>query len=158
MNSKPKALICDLDGTLSNASHRVHFIERRPKDWNSFFKGQIKDPVNQWCLDLIQEKANEGVKILFVTARPENQSRSTIEWLHQKTSFKVEIGQNLFMRPNGDRREDVIIKNKIYEDLIKPHFEVVLAVDDKETIIEMWKTHGINACLCTNQGLKEPLK
>lgn len=155
MKSKPKAIICDLDGTLSNATHRLHHIERRPKDWNSFFKAQINDPINQWCLDLIQEQAAQGVEVLFVTARPENQSRSTLDWLHKNTSFKVELGRNLFMRPDGDRREDVIIKSEIYEDLIKEQFEVIMAVDDKKSIIQMWTTHGINACLCTNEGLKQ---
>jgi len=27
----------DIDGTIANLSHRLHFIQQEPADWNAFF-------------------------------------------------------------------------------------------------------------------------
>src|ERR1700722_7920995 len=34
---KPAAVIVDMDGTLSDATHRLRFIKEKPKDWEKFF-------------------------------------------------------------------------------------------------------------------------
>ena len=37
-------VVCDIDGVLSDASARQHFLQRRPKDWDAFFAGCGADP------------------------------------------------------------------------------------------------------------------
>ena len=38
-----EVVIFDIDGTLADVSERVHHLEKRPKDWDSFFKGMAQD-------------------------------------------------------------------------------------------------------------------
>ena len=48
-------VVFDLDGTLSDPTHREHFV-RRPvgqKDWDSFFAEQINDPPKAAMVELI---------------------------------------------------------------------------------------------------------
>ena len=37
-------VIFDLDGVISDASHRQHFLEKEDKDWNGFFAACPNDP------------------------------------------------------------------------------------------------------------------
>src|SRR3546814_4350088 len=48
------AVIVDLDGTLSDASGRQHFLDRRPKDWNGFFRAVGQDPVVAHVVRLVE--------------------------------------------------------------------------------------------------------
>ena len=38
-------VVVDLDGVLADVRHRVHHVERRPKDWAAFFAAATDDPV-----------------------------------------------------------------------------------------------------------------
>lgn len=145
---KTRAVICDLDGTLCDANHRVHYIEKQPKNWVKFFAESFRDPVNTWCLDMMKEYHAQGVEILFVTGRHDGLVKSTLGWLFTHTPFEVELNRNLFMRGEGDFREDTIVKKEIYEKVIAPHYEVIMAVDDKPSIIKMWESFGIPVIHC----------
>lgn len=79
--SKPKAIICDLDGTLCDHRHRLHFVDaseylyketvERSKtanifqvppfkpDYESFYAAMDKDGVNEWCLSLLHAYIGE---------------------------------------------------------------------------------------------------
>src|ERR1700722_9162155 len=50
--SKPLAVIIDIDGTAANIDHRLHFVHPEPgkkKDWRSFSESASEDLVNNWC-------------------------------------------------------------------------------------------------------------
>lgn len=86
---KPSAIICDLDGTLCNVDHRLHFM-RPPKeweeevalakkekrknihgwrsDWDGFFRNIPGDSVNQWCADLLKS-FSEKHAIVYCSGR-----------------------------------------------------------------------------------------
>lgn len=147
---KTKAVICDLDGTLCDAKHRLHHIKKNPKDWDSFFKEADKDLPNQWCLATMQALQAQGFKILFVTGRRTDELKVTIDWIKKHTPFEANMGDNLFMRASGDRREDTVVKKEIYHKLIEPNYEVLLAIDDRTRIFKMWRSLGIPALLCDN--------
>lgn len=52
-------VIFDIDGTLANAEHRVHHLQKEPKDWDAFFAGCTQDtPI---------EPVMELVRLFFVT-------------------------------------------------------------------------------------------
>ncbi len=36
--------VVDLDGVLADVRHRLHHLDRRPKDWDSFFAAAPSDP------------------------------------------------------------------------------------------------------------------
>ena len=145
---KKKAIICDLDGTLADASRRLHYLKLRKKDWKNFFLEAKDDSVNEWCNDLMLAMHKQDYKILFVTGRPEDQAAATIEWMTRHTHFTPELNLDLFMRPRGDRREDTIVKEEIYKAHIEPIYKVAFAIDDRPRIIKLWRKLGIAALLC----------
>lgn len=50
---------------------------------------------------------------------------------------------HLYMRPGGDMRPDSDVKNEML-DAILPHFDVILAVDDRPQVCDgVWRARGI---------------
>jgi len=47
------------------------------------------------------------------------------------------------MRATGDNRKDSIVKKEIYEGIIKPVFDVKFVLDDRNQVVEMWRSLGL---------------
>lgn len=140
-----KAIIIDLDGTLANISHRRHFAEaeKGKRDWKSFYAGIGDDEVNIWCKNII-DLFNPTHDIILVSGRPENYREITEQWLLWN-DIKYRF---LFMRPKNDQRDDTIIKKEIYEKYIKYAWNITFAVDDRDRIVDMWRSIGITCLQC----------
>jgi hydroxymethylpyrimidine pyrophosphatase-like HAD family hydrolase len=147
---KPKAVIFDLDSTLFNADHRLHLIQNEPKDWPEFFRRAAHDTANLWCYSILKDLRAEGIVPLFVTGRNEGDFEMTRKSLEEHTGSIAVLNQNLFMRSLSDRRKDTEIKREIYQKQIKPHYDVVLAIDDRKRIVQMWREEGILALHCSD--------
>ncbi|MCY3411819.1 MAG: hypothetical protein INQ03_09320 [Candidatus Heimdallarchaeota archaeon] len=130
-----KAVLCDLDGTLYNVSHRIHLINQ---SWKSFFNAIDKDIVNQWCLDLLKGMNHQGYKIILLTGRPEEYKDITKELLDRD---QVPFDE-LIMRKNGDYRKDYEFKEQIIETIDD---EIILAIDDQLAVINVFKKYNIPA-------------
>lgn len=152
MLNKIPAVIIDLDGTLCNTDHRLHFIEQKPKDYKSFYENLKYDVPNEWCLKILASLIEKGVFILFVSGRPEEYRYETIEWFNHniQENFFDKNDACLFMRKNKDYRKDYTIKEEIYHTEIEPDFRVMMAFDDHKEVIDMWKENGINALWIAN--------
>jgi hypothetical protein len=160
---KQKAIIVDLDGTLANCEHRRHFVDGTDgkKDWKSFYEAIEKDTVNEWCKKLIErfwfilrwDDSETSYEILLVSGRPDKYMDLTMDWLDS-----TEVGQwcvnprdstyNIFMRKDGDFRDDTIIKEEIYREYIEPFYDVLFAIDDRKKVVNMWRRLGIIALHC----------
>lgn len=143
MMHKHNSIIVDLDGTLSDSSHRVRYLEQKPKDWDSFYIQMSFDHVNHWCLDLIKRYAHDH-QVLFVTGRPAKYEKETRNWLNQNLYFPYQ----LYMRETEDKRPDYEVKHEIYKIFIEPKFRVVLALDDRQQVVNMWRSLGILTLQC----------
>jgi phosphoglycolate phosphatase-like HAD superfamily hydrolase len=153
--SKPKAVIIDLDGTLCDLAHRLHYVEKSPKDWDSFFNEAYKDTPFEWCQDLISGLMSIGYAIIFITGRAER--KISLEWLCRHTQIpRQQIDERLYTREKGDFRKDHEVKAELYRNHIEPHFRVVFAVDDKKSIVDLWRSLGIPALLCSDWEEKKP--
>lgn len=146
---KIKAIICDLDGTLIDCSHRKHFVESENKDWKSFLDPEniAKDTINEWCLELIKAMYNSEYKIIFVTGRNYSTRIATENTILSLYSHHAA----LFMRKDSDYREDSVIKKKIYYEHIEPYYDVIFCVDDRKCVTEMWRSLGL-ICLQCHEG------
>jgi predicted secreted acid phosphatase len=148
---REKAIIVDIDGTIANNSHRVRFVDgSQVKDWDQFNALSANDPVNEWCRDMVYGLHDQGYKIVFLTAR--NGSKETREmterWL--KANIRQDIPYVLYMREVGDTRTDFISKEEIYLVQIAPYYDVVMAIDDKRFVCDMWLSLGIVALHCSD--------
>lgn len=140
---KVQAIVCDLDGTLCNIDHRLHFVKDGNKDWKNFFYNIPYDTANGWCADLLAKMEN-NYKIVLASGRPDDHEKNTREWLDAKW---IQF-DNLFMRRRGDFRQDNIVKEIILEFEIKPLYDVAFCIDDRDQVVKMWRSHNIVTLQC----------
>lgn len=133
-----KAIIVDIDGTIADISHRLHFIGGKKKDWPAFFKAMNKDEPKQNVIDVVNVLA-AVFKIILVTGRPKNYKTKTVKWLG-KYGVRYDL---LYMREKGDFRADEIIKKEIYEKEIKSIYEIIATIDDRQKIVNFWRKEGL---------------
>ena len=143
-----KAIIVDIDGTLADVEHRVHRVNKDQKDWKAFHDSMDQDRLNHWCAKLIEAMKHQGFDILFVTGRDEDYREKTQTWMKQ---HQIQYDK-LFMRAAVDFRSDSEVKKQIYEQEIKPFWEVSFVVDDRLSVVKMWREELGLVCLQCDWG------
>jgi uncharacterized HAD superfamily protein len=139
--SSLKTVIVDIDGTLADVRHRLHHIEvSGKKNWQGFFEAADRDRPIRRILDQVREMANDHA-IVIVTGRPEKYRPPTEKWL-KKHNVPYE---KLYMRRNGDHRPDYEAKSAVLDEI--PPANIVLAIDDRPPVCEMWERNGIKCML-----------
>jgi len=137
-----KYIVVDLDGTLADISHRIHYV-RDPADpdkkpnWNKFFDSMPYDSVRNSVLHLIRDTYND-YKVVIVTGRPESHRVPTENWLN---SFGIKR-EAVLMREIGDYRKDTIIKQEILDKYLNKDL-IEVCIDDRPSVIRMWEENGI---------------
>lgn len=132
-----KTIIVDLDGTLANIEHRTHFVAQAPKDWKSFFANIPGDTVHSAVETFIHFYVDAGYVILYVSGRGNEYRRATERWLEKNY---LDVHYALFMRPFSNFAPDTEIKHTIYRRYIEPYFDVKLVLDDRPSVIRMWRS------------------
>lgn len=144
---KSSAIICDLDGTLCDIDHRLHFVQKiegaGKKDWKGFFNGLSEDKVNDWCRDILHSLQDDN-KIVLCSGRPDSHRKQTEEWLKK---FGLHY-DNLFMRSRNDFRSDDVVKEQILDFEILTRFEPYFCIDDRDQVVKMWRKRGLVCLQC----------
>lgn len=150
---KPRCLIIDLDGTLCNVDHRRHHVECLPRDqnWDAFFNGIGDDLPNEWCRELVFSTSKK-FKIVFVTGRWEKYRQVTETWLmFHMNGMRPHHDYELFMRPSDDARKDHLVKLAIFTKAIQPRYDVLFCVDDRASVVAMWRAAGLDVLDCSGK-------
>jgi phosphoglycolate phosphatase-like HAD superfamily hydrolase len=137
-----KAIICDIDGTIADASHRLHHIATKPKNWDAFFKDCVNDsPIND-IIDLVRMFRLISYEILYVSGRSDIVRQETQDWITKYTGFER---NNLFMRQANDHRPDWLVKKEILYQLYKmyPNLRIEYVLDDRDQVVNMWRNEGL---------------
>ena len=135
-------VIFDIDGTLADVSARQHHLMKKPKDWDSFFRGIPQDKAIHSMVRLCNILYASGIKILLCTGRREKDRAETVKWLAQQGVNYHE----LILRRNGDRRSDVIVKREILAGLDRG--KILFVVEDRSGVVEMWRSEGLVCLQC----------
>lgn len=160
----PKAIVCDLDGTLCDVTHRRHHVrpvdpteldlpsarayledEKKPfkKNWKAFFDGIPHDRLNTWCAEILHTmKASHP--IILCSGRDDNQRKMTVDWL-EKHEIQYDA---LFMRGRGDSRRDDVVKEIILDFEILTRYNVYFTIDDRDQVVKMWRKRGLVCLQC----------
>lgn len=140
--ARPEAIIVDLDGTLCDLSHRLHFIQGEKKDWDGFFANVHMDKPLHNMLDIVMALA-DTYKIILCSGRPERAREATRQWLfHNGCHF-----DDLYMRKDKDHREDHVIKQEALQEIQKK-YTVIAAIDDRKQVVDMWRRNNILCLQC----------
>src|SRR5258707_939146 len=78
-----RAVIFDIDGVLSNASPRQHFITQGNNDWKAFFEACGADDVITESVRVLQLLSDDVTRVLL-TGRPAGVQDQTVGWLEKK--------------------------------------------------------------------------
>jgi phosphoglycolate phosphatase-like HAD superfamily hydrolase len=141
-----RAVVVDIDGVLSDASRRQHYIESPRQDWRAFFEACGEDPVIEevhTLLDLLDPE----LQIVLLTARPHRVAYLTVAWLR-----RYEIPWDLLItRPWGDYEVARDFKQSAVWELRSAGFRPVLAFEDDRRNVAMFRSEGI-PCLYVHSG------
>jgi hydroxymethylpyrimidine pyrophosphatase-like HAD family hydrolase len=136
------AIICDIDGTIAD-----HGDERGHFEWDKVHTDTPIMPIVRLVTIL-----HAHHKIIFVSGREETCYVTTRQWLGKQFPWFT-LMNALYMRKEGDNREDTVVKREIYEIEIKPYAnDIELVLDDRDQVVAMWRDLGL-VCLQTRPGL-----
>jgi hypothetical protein len=139
-------VIFDIDGVLSDAAGRQHFIERGRRDWSAFFEACGDDRVIEEVARLL-ELLNPELSIVLLTGRPLRVQPQTLAWLH-RYGLRWDL---LVMRDRGDYSQVTSFKHGVVLDLRSYGFELRLAFEDDPSNHAMFVAVGI-PCVYLHSG------
>lgn len=121
----PKAIICDLDGTLALMNGRNPFDASRCHE----------DLLNHPVANVLINYKKMGYKIILLSGREDKFEAPTLQFLaHNLIEFDV-----LLMRKTADSRKDAIIKKEIFDAKIRDKYNVEFVLDDRNQVVDMWR-------------------
>ena len=138
----PDCVIVDIDGTVALMTGRS------PYDYNRVNEDVPNVPV---C-DIVSQQISAGRKVVFVSGRKAECRTVTVAWLNgQFAPPGMTVDASLFMRADGDDRDDRIIKREIYEREIQGRYNVLFVLDDRRRVVDQWRQLGLT-CLQVAEG------
>lgn len=126
----PLAIIVDIDGTCALMG------DRSPYEHGKY---HLDRPCNA-VRDVVSALAAQGNKIVYCSGRKEAAREETWKWLNL---HGFPDGRFLYMRKDDDNRKDSIVKYEILRDEISYNFFPALVLDDRNQVVEMWRSQGI---------------
>lgn len=154
VNRKPtkaiKCVIVDIDGTLADPTHRRHFVEKSPKDWDNFLREDLveRDTLIEPVANLVH-MLHEHYQVIYVTGRNTKHMELTIRWLRANRMWLYPF--KLFCRADNDKRSDDVVKREILNELRANGYHPVYAIDDRDRVVKMWREEGLT-CLQVAPG------
>lgn len=127
----PNAILVDVDGTIAN-----HNGIRHPHDTTKY---HLDEP-HADIIKLVNMLSVHNT-VVILSARDQQYQNVLLEWLERH-------GVNydkLIMRPEGDTRNDALVKNELFEKYIAGKYNVSYIFDDRDRVVEMWRGKGLRA-------------
>lgn len=139
-------IVCDIDGTLADLTHRRQWVLSKPKNWKAFYSCMDKDPCHDDILRLIRIFYGAAdATIILCSGRPEREGNTNIrkiteDWLD---SYGIPYTK-LFMRKEKDYRADDIVKVEILKnDIIPEYGKPDFWIDDRDRVVKAIRAEGI---------------
>jgi len=140
-----KWVIFDFDGTLSDARDRQHFVTNGNEDWDGFFAAVGDDAPIVEITEFYKNMANSDFyNVAIFTGRPERVKQQSENWLKKHNLPVVDI----YCRKDDDKRHDLVAKREIYENFVADGREVAFIVEDRNSVVNMWREMGIVCLHC----------
>ena len=162
-----RIIICDIDGTIANVQHRLHYIKNpdgtmkpyKNRDWGSFNKACVDDTLYKDVREILWNMYDAGRRrgkkgsdriVYFFSGRSEVVREETEEWLREHVvspSMCDDLDRpNLFMRKKNDFRNDTEVKRDMIHELCISPDDVLCILDDRQGVVDMWREEGFR-CL-----------
>lgn len=132
IQGKKTAFIFDIDGTLA------HMTGRSPYDYTKV----DTDAVDYNISMILRIIRGTGFPIIIMSGRKSDCKEETIKWL-EDNSIPFDY---LLMRGVGDDRKDAVVKKELYLKYIEPDYNVIAVFDDRNQVVDMWRSLGLTVC------------
>lgn len=149
--SLPKAIMCDLDGTLAIIG------DRTPYDATDC---DVKDLPNWPVIQTVLAMHAQGVKIIFMSGRDMKYRPETERFIERycqvpegklsEESGPCSIPYELHMRgetaPDPDKmdqRKDSVIKQELFDKYVADKYNVLFVLDDRNQVVDFWRGIGL---------------
>lgn len=141
----PNWVIFDLDGTLADITHRLHYIQDDEGvcDWDSFNMACDKDEIKTDIKHLLHMCKRNGRNVAIFTGRMDTAEKKTTEWLKR---HEIEYDM-LCMRKTKDFRSDTEVKREMFRQKFNKK-DVWFVVDDRDKVVDMWRDLGLTCLQC----------
>lgn len=140
------AVVFDMDGVLSDAAGRQHYLEYPRRDWEAFFQACGEDALIDEVARLL-DLLDDDLHVILLTARPMRVQEQTLGWL-ERYGLRWDV---LIMRDFGDYEASRLFKQRTVEDLRTVGFELRLAFEDDRRNVHMFHTEGV-PCVYIHSG------
>jgi hypothetical protein len=140
------AVVFDLDGVLSDAASRQHFLEGPWRDWNAFFEACGEDPLIEEVGRLLG-LLDPDLAVVLLTARPGRVEPQTLAWLH-RYGLRWDL---LIMRDWGDYEVAREFKRRSLQELRAGGFDLRLSFEDDRRNVAMFREEGV-PCVYIHSG------
>ncbi|MGH9079297.1 MAG: hypothetical protein ACRDYE_04305 [Acidimicrobiales bacterium] len=149
LTSPGEAVVFDVDGVLSDAAVRQHFLERGRRDWDRFFDACGDDPVIEEVARVL-ELLDTRLQVILLTGRPMRVQPQTLAWL-ERYGLRWDL---LVMRSLGDYSQVTWFKRDSVDELRAHGFDLRLAFEDDPNNFAMFHAEGI-PCVYIHSGYYE---
>ncbi len=149
------AIICDIDGTIADVRHRLHFIQnpdgtkKAKPDWDAFHAACVDDKPFKDVMEIVDTfrtgscGCGYGPRALyFLSGRNDTVREQTVQWLEKHFDMDFEFYKALVMRKANDRRPDSVIKLEMVRELGLTPDDVLCIFDDRQSVVDMWRANG----------------
>lgn len=138
-------IICDIDGTIADVRHRLHYIQnedgtkKAKPDWTAFHAACVDDPPFEDVIEIVNHLvyAVRDYRLYMLSGRNDVVRKETERWLADYVGY-VE----LHMRKAGDRRPDAEVKLEMVRELGFTPDKVLCIFDDRQCVVDMWRENG----------------
>lgn len=134
----------DIDGTIADLSHRLHFIEGDKKDWDAFYEACDQDKPIFETITVARALAAAGHTLLYSTGRSFSVYGKTYAWLNK---YRLANASSLYMRPLKDHREDSVVKSEILDHIMKSYGAGLGGYggvfEDRQQCVDMYRARGL---------------
>lgn len=140
---RKKAIICDLDGTLCNVQHRLHHVQKEPKDKDSFHNDLKNDSLVVPVYKILR-RFEYDTKIIFLSSRPEKSREETSRWLIDNGFLiynTISSDFSLFLKDDDSLNGHEFKEKKLLE--LKEIYNIMFAIDDRKSHINVFRKNGI---------------
>jgi len=126
--TRPKAYLVDIDGTLANMHNRSPYDESKVFD----------DHPNHDVIRVVNLLAQDFT-IVLMSGRTEGCRAETERWLdHYIVNYDF-----LYMRASGDQRKDSIVKHEMFGEHVRHKYNILGVFDDRNQVVSMYREIGL---------------
>lgn len=139
--------IFDLDGTLADTQHRLHYLDNKkdPDRWRRFYRAcHLDSPISDTIKTFKTLSVTADIQIW--TGRSDEVKEQTMDWLfwYVISVHRDHISSILKMRKEGDYTPDHILKKSWLESMsLEDRRRLVAVFEDRASVVQMWRDNGV---------------